>query len=114
MKIDLSGTTAIVTGSTGGIGLAIARGLAGAGASVVVNGRTQTKADATAAAIVKAIPAAKVRGVGADVSTAAGCARLVEAAPDVDILINNAGHLRAERASSIFPMRIGAASSTSM
>jgi NAD(P)-dependent dehydrogenase (short-subunit alcohol dehydrogenase family) len=91
MKIDLSGTTAIVTGSTGGIGLAIARGLAGAGASVVVNGRTQAKADATAAAIVKAIPGAKVRGVGADVSTAAGCASLVKAVPDADILINNAG-----------------------
>lgn len=91
MKIDLSGTTAIVTGSTGGIGLAIARGLAGAGASVVVNGRTQAKADATAAAIVKATPGAKVRGVGADVSTAAGCVSLVKAVPDADILINNAG-----------------------
>ena len=91
MKIDLSGTTAIVTGSTGGIGLAIARGLAGAGASVVVNGRTQAKADAAAAAIVKAVPGAKARGVAADVSTAEGCARLVEAVPSADILINNAG-----------------------
>jgi NAD(P)-dependent dehydrogenase (short-subunit alcohol dehydrogenase family) len=91
MKIDLSGATAIVTGSTGGIGFAIARGLAGAGASVVVNGRTQAKADATAAAIMKAIPGASARGVGADVSTAAGCASLVKAVPDTDILINNAG-----------------------
>jgi NAD(P)-dependent dehydrogenase (short-subunit alcohol dehydrogenase family) len=91
MKIDLSGATAIVTGSTGGIGLAIARGLARAGASVVVNGRTQARADATAAAIVKAIPGARVRGVGADVSTAAGCTDLVKAVPDADILINNAG-----------------------
>lgn len=91
MKIDLSGTTAIVTGSTGGIGLAIARGLAGAGASVVVNGRTQAKADAAAAAIVKAVPGAKARGVAADVSTAEECAKLVEAVPSADILINNAG-----------------------
>jgi NAD(P)-dependent dehydrogenase (short-subunit alcohol dehydrogenase family) len=91
MKIDLSGTTAIITGSTGGIGLAIARGLAGAGASVVVNGRTQAKADAAAAAIIKAVPGAKARGVGADVSTADGCATLVAAVPDADILINNAG-----------------------
>lgn len=91
MKIDLSGTTAIVTGSTGGIGFAIARGLAGTGASVVVNGRTQAKADAAAAAIVKAVPGAKVRGVAADVSTAEGCAKLVEAVPSADILINNAG-----------------------
>lgn len=91
MKIDLSGKTAIVTGSTGGIGLAIARGLAGAGASVVVNGRTQAKADAAAAGIVNAIPGSKVRGVAADVSTAEGCATLVAAAPNADILINNAG-----------------------
>ena len=91
MKIDLSGTTAVITGSTGGIGLAIARGLAGAGASVVVNGRTQAKADAAAAAIVKAVPGAKARGVAADVSTAAGCKTLVAAVPDADILINNAG-----------------------
>ncbi len=80
-----------MTGSTGGIGLAIAKGLAGAGASVVVNGRTQAKADATAAAIVKALPGAKARGVGADVSMAEGCASLVKAVPDADILINNAG-----------------------
>lgn len=91
MKIDLSGKTALVTGSTGGIGLAIARGLAGAGASVVVNGRTQAKADAAAAAIVKAIPGSKARGVAADVSTAAGCKTLVAAVPEADILINNAG-----------------------
>lgn len=91
MKIDLSGTTAIVTGSTGGIGLAIARGLAGAGASVVVNGRTQAKADAAAASIVQAVPGAKARGVAADVSTAEGCAKLVEAVPSTDILVNNAG-----------------------
>jgi NAD(P)-dependent dehydrogenase (short-subunit alcohol dehydrogenase family) len=57
----------------------------------VVNGRTQAKADAAAEAIKKAIPGAKVRGVAADVSTAAGCARLVEAVPSTDILINNAG-----------------------
>lgn len=91
MKIDLSGKTAIVTGSTGGIGLAIARGLSGTGASVVVNGRTQAKADAAAASITKAVPGAKVRGVAADVSTAAGCVKLVEAVPSTDILINNAG-----------------------
>ncbi len=91
MKIDLSGTTAVVTGSTAGIGHAIAKGLAKAGASVVVNGRTQAKVDAAAAAIVKAVPGSTVRGVAADVSTAAGCAALVKAVPDADILINNAG-----------------------
>jgi NAD(P)-dependent dehydrogenase (short-subunit alcohol dehydrogenase family) len=91
MKIDLTGKTALVTGSTSGIGNAIARGLASAGAAVVVNGRTQTKVDATVAAVAKALPDAKVRGVAADVSTADGCKTLLAALPDVDILINNAG-----------------------
>jgi NAD(P)-dependent dehydrogenase (short-subunit alcohol dehydrogenase family) len=91
MKIDLSGKTALVTGSTSGIGNAIAKGLAAAGASVVVNGRTQAKVDAAVAAIAKAVPGSEVRGIAADVSTAAGCNTLVAALPDVDILINNAG-----------------------
>ena len=91
MKIDLSGKTALVTGSTSGIGHAIARGLAAAGATVAVNGRTPAKVDAAAAAIAKAAPGAKVRGIAADVSTVAGCKTLVAALPEVDILINNAG-----------------------
>jgi len=91
MNIDLSGKTALVTGSTAGIGHAIAKGLAATGASVVVNGRAQGKVDSAVAAITKAVPGAKVRGVAADVSTAAGCNALLAALPDVDILINNAG-----------------------
>ena len=91
MKIDLSGKTALVTGSTAGIGNAIAKGLAATGAEVVVNGRGQAKVDAAIAAIAKAVPGAKVRGIAADVSTAAGCKALLAALPDVDILVNNAG-----------------------
>jgi NAD(P)-dependent dehydrogenase (short-subunit alcohol dehydrogenase family) len=91
MKIDLSGKTALVTGSTSGIGHAIARGLAGAGAAVVVNGRSQVKVDTAVAKIAKATPGSKVRGLAADVSTAAGCKALIAALPEVDILINNAG-----------------------
>ena len=91
MRIDLSGKTALVTGSTSGIGHAIAKGFAGAGADVVINGRTQAKVDAAVAAIGKAVPGAKVRGAAADVSTSAGCQKLVAALPDADILINNAG-----------------------
>ncbi|QOZ33819.1 SDR family NAD(P)-dependent oxidoreductase [Bradyrhizobium sp. CCBAU 53421] len=91
MKIDLSGKTALVTGSTAGIGNAIAKGLAETGADVVINGRSQAKVDAAVAAIAKAVPGAKVRGIAADVSTAAGCKALLAALPEVDILVNNAG-----------------------
>jgi NAD(P)-dependent dehydrogenase (short-subunit alcohol dehydrogenase family) len=91
MKIDLAGKTALVTGSTSGIGHAVAKGLAAAGAAVVVNGRTQGKVDAAVMAITKAVSGAKARGVAADVATAAGCNALVAALPEVDILINNAG-----------------------
>ncbi|MBR0692633.1 SDR family NAD(P)-dependent oxidoreductase [Bradyrhizobium lablabi] len=91
MKIDLSGKTALVTGSTAGIGNAIAKGLAVAGAEVVVNGRSQAKVDAAVVAIAKSVPDSKLRGIAADVSTAAGCKALVAALPQADILVNNAG-----------------------
>ncbi|WP_035697223.1 SDR family NAD(P)-dependent oxidoreductase, partial [Bradyrhizobium liaoningense] len=89
MNIDLSEKTAIVTGSTAGIGYAIARGLAASGANVVINGRSQDKVEAAVRKLEGA--GAKVRGIAADVSTAAGCNALVAALPDVDILINNTG-----------------------
>lgn len=86
MKIDLTGKRAIVTGSTLGIGFAIAKGLAAAGAEVVVNGRKAEAVDKTVAALQGA-----VRGVVADVGTAEGCAALVQAVPETDILVNNVG-----------------------
>lgn len=91
MKIELSGKTAVVTGSTGGIGRAIAQGLAAAGAAVVVNGRKQETVDQTVQALAKLAPRAAIRGAADDVSTAAGCDALIKAAPDADILVNNAG-----------------------
>jgi len=91
MKIDLSGKTALVTGSTTGIGFAIARGLAVAGAEVVLNGRGKTRVDEAVAKLAKAVAGGKIRGMAADVSSAAGCKQLVTALPDIDILINNAG-----------------------
>lgn len=91
MKIDLTDKTALVTGSTAGIGLAIAKALARSGAKVVVNGRTQATVDKGIAAVHEACKAAAVSGVAADVATASGCNTIVEAIPAVDILINNAG-----------------------
>jgi NAD(P)-dependent dehydrogenase (short-subunit alcohol dehydrogenase family) len=91
MKIDLSGKTALVTGSTAGIGYAIAKGLAASGAEIVLNGRSQGTVDAAVKKLAAEASGAKVRGIAADVSTAAGCKALVAALPDADILINNAG-----------------------
>lgn len=91
MKIDLTGKTAIVTGSTTGIGHAIAHGLAASGAVVVVNGRGQQSVDRAVAVLSRAVPDAKLRGVAADLASAEGCASLVRAVPAPDILVNNMG-----------------------
>ena len=91
VNIDLRGKVALVTGSSSGIGLGIARGLAKAGASVVVNGRSQSRADAAVNALKQAVAGADARGIEADVSTSEGCERLLKATPAVDILVNNAG-----------------------
>jgi len=91
MQIDLSGKNAIVTGSTAGIGFAIARGLAESGAEVTVTGRTRARVDAAIEAIKKDVPNAGVSGVAADLGTAEGCRALIEARPETDILVNNVG-----------------------
>ena len=77
MHIDLNGKTALVTGSTGGIGLAIAKGLATAGATVIVNGRAQERVDAALADLKQAVPEADARGAAADLGSAEGCDALV-------------------------------------
>jgi NAD(P)-dependent dehydrogenase (short-subunit alcohol dehydrogenase family) len=91
MHIDLSGRTAIVTGSTAGIGLAIASGLAGTGAQVVVTGRTQARVDEAIASIKSAVPKARLTGVASDLGSAEGARQLIAQVPDTDILINNLG-----------------------
>jgi NAD(P)-dependent dehydrogenase (short-subunit alcohol dehydrogenase family) len=91
MQIDLSGKTAIVTGSTRGIGYAIAAGLAGAGASVVITGRKQADVDQALGKLRASVAGANVRGVAADLSNAEGFAILQAAEPSADILVNNVG-----------------------
>ena len=96
MNIDLSSKHAIVTGSTAGIGYAIALGLARAGATVVINGRTQARVDATVAQLKKELPSAKVQGVAGDLGTAEGAAAFFKQVPKTDILINNLGIFEAK------------------
>jgi NAD(P)-dependent dehydrogenase (short-subunit alcohol dehydrogenase family) len=91
MDLHLRGRRAVVSGSTAGIGLAIARGLAREGAAVVVNGRDPGRVATAVAAVRDAAPGAEVHGVAADLGTAEGCAKLVKAAPEADVLVNNVG-----------------------
>jgi NAD(P)-dependent dehydrogenase (short-subunit alcohol dehydrogenase family) len=91
MDLKLTGKRALVTGSTAGIGLAIGRALAAEGAIVTLNGRTQSRVDAAVAELKKALPGGHIHGVAADLGTGEGCAALVAALPEVDILINNVG-----------------------
>lgn len=89
MHIDLSGRTALVTGSTGGIGHAAVRGFAAAGANIVVNGREETKVTRTAEQLQAEFPSVAVTGVAASLDCAAGVEALIAGAPNVDILVNN-------------------------
>jgi NAD(P)-dependent dehydrogenase (short-subunit alcohol dehydrogenase family) len=88
MLIDLSGRTALITGSTLGIGYAVAGGLHQSGATVVVNGRSADRVQQT---VDRLGDGERVRGIAADVGTLEGCQSLIEAVPDVDVLVNNAG-----------------------
>jgi len=91
MIIDLAGRKAVVSGSTGGIGRAIAEGLARSGASVTINGRGEPRVAAALREMRGAIPDAKVEGIAADLATAEGVAAFVAKAADADILVNNLG-----------------------
>src|SRR5215469_10703106 len=91
MNLQLNGKTALVTGSTAGIGFAIAQTLASEGANVIVNGRTQPRVEEALSGIQKAVPGAKVDGIAADLGKAEGCESVLRKFPQVDILVNNLG-----------------------
>lgn len=91
MDLGLRGRTALVTGSTAGIGFAIASALAAEGAHVVVNGRGEARVQAALERLRAAQPEAAVQGIALDLSVAAGCRELVTRLPEVDVLVNNLG-----------------------
>jgi NAD(P)-dependent dehydrogenase (short-subunit alcohol dehydrogenase family) len=95
MDLHLNGKRALVSGSTAGIGFAIADALAREGAQVIVNGRTQAAVDA-AAARIKAGPGGAVHGCASDLGSVEGTAALIKRYPEVDILVNNLGIFEAK------------------
>jgi NAD(P)-dependent dehydrogenase (short-subunit alcohol dehydrogenase family) len=91
VDLELGGKLAFVSGSTAGIGLAIASRLAREGAEVMINGRTEERVRTAIAQIKKDVRDANVRGIAADLGTAKGCNEVVRQLPRVDILVNNVG-----------------------
>ena len=91
MDLQLERKRALVTGSTAGIGYAIAEGLAHEGAHVIINGRTSSRVDQALSSLRKADVRGKVEGVAADLGTSEGVKTTLQRFPDVDILVNNLG-----------------------
>jgi NAD(P)-dependent dehydrogenase (short-subunit alcohol dehydrogenase family) len=91
MDLKLKGKTALVTGSTAGIGFAIARSLAREGMHVYVNGRTAERVQSALAEIRSDVSSAHVEGIAADFSSATGAEIVIAKLPAVDVLVNNVG-----------------------
>src|ERR1700684_1946827 len=89
MNLELDGKRALVTGSTAGIGYAVAEALAREGASVIVNGRTEARVEHAIKSILDSHPRAKAEGLAADLGSADGVRAAIERLADVDILVNN-------------------------
>ncbi|MEF2245625.1 SDR family NAD(P)-dependent oxidoreductase [Paenibacillus sp. IITD108] len=91
MHLNLKGKTALVTGSTAGIGKAIAMSLAAEGATVLINGRREEKVNETVIEIHEKHPTAVLHPVVADLGTVQGCQKVIEEYFEIDILVNNLG-----------------------
>ena len=91
MKLALENKTALVTGSTAGIGLAVAASLAGEGATVIINGRTEERVKEAISQIHSQSPNAKLEPLPADISASTAVAAAIKKYPKLDILINNVG-----------------------
>src|SRR3984957_1268835 len=91
MNLDLMGKAALISGSTKGIGFAIARQLAAEGAAVIVNGRSEKAVNSALQQVREAVPDAKVDGFAGDLATSLATEDLLKLFPAVDILVNNLG-----------------------
>jgi NAD(P)-dependent dehydrogenase (short-subunit alcohol dehydrogenase family) len=96
MDLELGGKTILVTGSTAGIGLAIAVALAREAASVVLNGRSQKRVSEAVERVQRAAPEAEVKGIAADLGTRPGVDELLRQLPQVEVLVNNLGIFEAK------------------
>jgi NAD(P)-dependent dehydrogenase (short-subunit alcohol dehydrogenase family) len=91
MDLGIKGKTALITGSTAGIGFASAECLAREGAQVIINGRTDARVAAAVSKIRASVSGSRIEGIAADLSIAAGCAQVIRRFPEIDILVNNMG-----------------------
>jgi NAD(P)-dependent dehydrogenase (short-subunit alcohol dehydrogenase family) len=91
MNLGLQGKVAVVSGSTAGIGFAIAAALAAEGAHVIVNGRTQERVSAAIEKIHGRVAKANVHGVAADLGNSAGLEKFLQQVSSADVLVNNLG-----------------------
>jgi len=91
MNLGLQGKTAVVSGSTAGIGFAIASALAEEGASIIINGRTKARVAPAIDELRKRTSQADLRGVAADLGNSVGVAGFLKEVPEADILVNNLG-----------------------